>query len=205
MTETVDFKKGDELRAPRGDFRLLDVPPTRYLMIDGGGDPNTSSRYADALATLYPVGYALKFASKDELGRNYVVPPLEGLWWADDMTTFTTARDKSRWRWTMMLLVPRWVPDAMVTDVVQRVRDRKAPPRIDELRWETLAEGRVVQTLHVGPFDDEGPVLARMHDEFMPGQGLRPRGRHHEIYLGDPRRVAPERMRTVLRQPVEPV
>lgn len=101
-------KELDSYRAKRGEFRVLEVPELRYLMIDGHGDPNTSSDYADALAALYPVAYTLKFASKRELERDYVVPPLEGLWWADDMSVFTAARDKSRWDWTMMILVPEW-------------------------------------------------------------------------------------------------
>ncbi|MEV5002185.1 GyrI-like domain-containing protein [Nocardioides sp. LML1-1-1.1] len=174
-------------------------------MVDGQGDPNTAPEYADALAALYPVAYTLKFASKRELDRDYVVPPLEALWWSDDMATFTTARDKSRWSWTAMLMVPDWVPAAAYDEALAQVARKGAPAALDEVRRETLHEGRCVQTLHVGPYDDEAPVLAAMHDDFIPGAGLRMTGRHHEIYLGDPRRVAPERLRTILRQPVEPV
>lgn len=202
MTTKVDVKTERAYRARRGEFTVLDVPDRRLLMIDGHGDPNMSPDYADVLGTLYPVAYALKFASKRELGQDYVVPPLEGLWWAEDMTWFTTARDKSRWHWTMMLMVPDWIPPQMVSDVVARVAEKKSPSRIGDLRCEVLSEGTCVQTLHVGPFDDEGPVLERMHQEFIPAQRLALTGKHHEIYLGDPRRVAPERMRTILRQPV---
>lgn len=200
--DKVDFKKSDALRARQGQFRVLDVPVTRYLMVDGRGDPNMSPEYAGALAALYPVGFTLKFASRRELGRDYVVPPLEGLWWADDMASFTTARDKSQWRWTMMLLVPEWVGPQLVADAIKQVRAKNAPARLEDVRCGELAEGLCVQTLHVGSFDDEGPVLERMHDVFFPEHALRPRGLHHEIYLSDARRVAPERMRTVLRQPV---
>ena len=124
----VDFKKShDAYRARRGEFRLVDVPPMQYLMVDGRGDPNTSQQYADALAALYPVAYTLKFASKRELDRDYVVPPLEALWWAADMAAFTTARDKSQWSWTAMIMAPDWVPAGMVDDAVAAVAAKDRP------------------------------------------------------------------------------
>lgn len=203
VSDKVDFKKTlDGFRAKRGDFRVLDVPDTRYLMVDGHGDPNSSAEYAEALAALYPVAYKLKFASKRELGRDYVVPPLEGLWWADNMDFFTVARDKSQWRWTMMLMVPEWVTEHMFEAAVARVRTKNEPACLNDVRFEWLSEGLCVQTLHLGSYDDEGPVLERLHREFAPAHGLRLVGRHHEIYLSDPRRVAPEKLRTILRQPV---
>ncbi len=191
--------------ARRGEFRELIVPPMRYLMIDGHGDPNTAPAFAEAVAALYPLAYALKFASKRELGRDYVVPPLEGLWWAEDMSAFTSARDKSRWSWTLMLLVPEWITPELVAATAAAVAAGKQPPqRLDEVRLEWLDEGRCVQTLHVGSFDAEAETLARLHDEIVPGLGARLTGTHHEIYLSDRRRTAPERMRTILRQPITP-
>src|SRR5690606_27165315 len=139
---------------------------------------------------------------KRELGRDYVVPPLEGLWWADDMAAFTARREKSSWRWTLLLLQPERIDAAFVEQARDAVRAKKAPPRLDGIRFESLDGGLCVQTLHVGSFDEEGPVLARMHNEFIPVNGLRMTGRHHEIYLSDPRRAAPEKLRTILRQPV---
>lgn len=202
MADKTDLKKTlDAYRAQRGRFRLLDVPDQRYLMLDGHGDPNTPA-FAEAVETLYPVAYALKFASKQDLGRDFVVMPLEGLWWASDMDSFTVARDKSHWDWTLLILQPDWVGPELFAAAVERVRARRGPARLGEVRLETLSEGRCVQTLHVGSFDDEAEVLARIHDEFVPGNGLRLTGRHHEIYLSDFRRVAPERRRTILRQPV---
>ena len=122
MTDKIDFKKTlDTYRARRGEFRIVDVPDLQYLMIDGHGDPNTSSAFVEAIETLYPVAYRLKFASKRDVGRDYVVPPLEGLWWADDMDSFTAARDKSRWDWTLMLMVPDWIDQGMVTTAVRRI------------------------------------------------------------------------------------
>lgn len=203
MSDKVDLKKAmDSYRAARGEFRLVDVPPVHYLMVDGHGDPNTAPEYAQAIETLYPVAYALKFASK-AAGQDYVVPPLEGLWWADDMDSFTVTRDKSRWHWTMMLLVPPWLDGGDVDAAIARASS-KNPPRLGDVRYEPLSEGPCIQTLHVGFFDDEAPVLARMHAEVIPERGLRMTGRHHEIYLSDPRRTAPERLRTILRQPVAP-
>jgi hypothetical protein len=187
--------------ARRGEFEIVDVPPLRYLMIDGHGDPN-AQEYADAVSTLFPVAYKLKFMSKKELDRDYVVMPLEALWWSEDMASFTSDRDKSRWDWTALNLVPDWVTDEQFDRALAAAADA---PALDKLRLETFAEGRCVQTLHIGPFDDEGPVLDRMHHEFIPARGLRMTGRHHEIYLSDIRRADPSKLRTILRQPVEGV
>jgi hypothetical protein len=202
----VDLKKElDSYAARRGEIRLVEVPPLSYLAVDGQGDPNAAREYADALAALYPVAYRLKAASKQRLGRDYVVPPLEALWWADDLAAFTWARDKSAWRWTAMLLVPHWVETAMVGEAIAAVAATKRPAALEKLRLAVLEEGLCAQTLHVGPYDAEGEVLAELHERFIPQAGLRMTGRHHEIYLSDARRTAPAKLRTVLRQPVEPV
>ena len=202
MTDKIDFKKSlDAYRAKRGEFRVVDVPDLQYLMVDGHGDPNSSPAFTEAVEALYPVAYKLKFASKRELGRDYVVPPLEGLWWADDMDSFTTSRDKSQWDWTLLHLVPDWIErDLFAAAIEQATASGRA--RLDDVRLEPLSEGRCVQTLHVGSFDDEAGVLDRLHHEVIPGQGLRMAGKHHEIYLSDFRKVAPEKQRTILRQPV---
>jgi len=199
----VDFKRElDCYRAKRDRPQVIDVPELRYLMIDGHGDPNTPV-YVDAVSALYPVAYALKFASGRDLDRDYVVMPLEGLWWADDMATFTAARDKSRWDWTLMIMIPDWTTPDMVSAAIEQVGGRADPPtRLGDLRIEDVTEGRCVQALHVGPYDEEAELLRRMHEEFIPGQGLTMVGKHHEIYLSDPRRVAPDKLRTILRQPV---
>lgn len=196
----IDFKK--ELAAysaRRGVFDVIDVPPLRYLMIDGHGDPNTKA-YGDAISTIFPVAYKLKFLSKRELDRDYVVMPLEALWWSGDMSSFTTDRDKSQWDWTALNMVPDWITDELFDRAVAAASEA---PAIERIRLGTLDEGRCVQTLHLGPFDDEGPVLAEMHDAFIPTHGLRMTGKHHEIYLSDIRRTDPAKLRTILRQPVE--
>ena len=192
----LDLTKLDSFRARVGEFRVLEVPPLRYLALDGHGDPNTDT-YRRALETVYPVAYKLKFASR-AAGRDYGVPPLEALWSADDPASFTTARDKSTWDWTVLSMVPEWI----TPDDVEAAVAVTTGPRRDDVRLLVLDEGLCVQTLHVGSYDDEGPTLARMHDEFIPAQGLVMTGRHPEIYHSDARRTAPEKLRTILRQPV---
>ena len=201
--DKIDFKKTlDAYQAQRSRFRIVDVPDMQYLMIDGHGDPNTSPAFTRAVGTLYPVAYKLKFASKRDLGRDYVVPPLEGLWWAEDMDSFTTARNKARWDWTLMLMVPDWIEQTMFTIAVEQTGAKHKAARLADIRLQALSEGRCVQTLHVGSFDDEADVLAQLHRQFIPGHGLRMAGMHHEIYLSDFRKVALDKQRTILRQPV---
>lgn len=201
----VDFKKSlDSYQARHHEFRVLDVPSLQYLMVDGHGDPNTAPEYAEAVGALYPVAYTIKFASKRDLGRDYVVPPLEALWWADDMDAFTTARDKSRWDWTAMIMVPDWITADLFDDAVATSAAKRRPPGLDRVRLERLDEGRCVQTLHIGPYDAEAEVLAELHHTVIPDAGLTMTGKHHEIYLSDARKVEPAKLRTILRQPVRP-
>lgn len=204
MADKVDFrKKLKALYGPtqRKGIHLVDVPAMRFLMIDGEGDPNTTPQYSTAVETLYPLAYALKSASKVELGRDYVVPPLEGLWWADDMSTFLT-REKGQWKWTMMLMVPDWIGPKMIDAAIEKVKRKGKAGALDKLRVELLEEGRAAQVLHVGPYDDEGPVLERLHEMFIPEAGLAMTGKHHEIYLSDPRKMKADKLKTILRQPV---
>lgn len=202
----VDFKKEyKELYAPPKAFVLVDVPEMVFLMVDGHGDPNVAQEYQAALEALYAVAYKIKFMSKKQLDRDYVVPPLEGLWWAADMDTFTTARDKSQWDWTMMIMTPEWIKAEMFAAAVDQVRRAKNPAALDKVRLENYHEGLSVQIMHIGSYDDEGPTLQRLHAEYLPENGLVENGKHHEIYLGDPRRVAPEKLKTILRQPVRKV
>lgn len=202
MTKT-DFKKDiATYTAPRGRFEVVTVPAMQFLMIDGHGDPNTSQEYQNALLTVYPLAYQLKFLSKKELDRDYVVMPLEGLWWSDDMESFTTDLDKSRWLWTAMIMTPEWLTAEHFDIARDAVAAKGGAPALDAVRLETFDEAVVVQTLHIGRYDDEGPVLAALHNDFIPAHSLAMTGKHHEIYLSDARRTAPEKLRTILRQPV---
>jgi len=205
VSSALDFKKElKHLYKPSAKmFQVVDVPPMNFLMLDGHGDPNTAQAYQDAVEALYGVAYKLKFMSKKEQGRNYVVPPLEGLWWAADMETFTAQRDKSAWDWTLMIMQPEWIGQAMVDEAVKQVDKAKGLPALAKLRLEAYHEGLAVQIMHVGSYDAEGPTIARMH-AFAAENGYQLAGKHHEIYLSDPRRVAPEKLKTVLRQPIRP-
>ncbi len=198
----IDFKKElKHLYKPSATKVVtVEVPTLNYIMIDGKGEPHGSA-YVNALETLYPVAYTLKFMSKQgELATDYVVMPLEGLWWSDNMDDYIT-RNKSNWQWTMMIMQPDFISAAMFTDAVAQVRKKKNPASLDRLRFEPFSEGKAAQILHIGPFDDEGPTIERMHD-YIAAEGSQLRGIHHEIYLSDIRRAAPENWKTVLRQPM---
>ncbi len=202
MTKT-DFKKTlKHLYNPPRRFVTVDVPEMQFLMVDGHGDPNTTQDYKYAVEALYAVAYKIKFMSKKGLEKDYTVPPLEGLWWAEDMETFIT-RNKSQWDWTMMIMTPDWISAEFFADAVEQVRKAKDPAALDKVRLERYHEGLSVQIMHIGSYDNEGPVLSQMHSDFIPNNGYVENGKHHEIYLSDPRRVAPEKLKTVLRQPIK--
>ncbi|NDU72306.1 hypothetical protein GWI34_06665 [Actinomadura sp. DSM 109109] len=189
--------------APRNtDWELVDVPPQRFIAVDGHGDPNTSPAYARAIEALYAVAYTIKFSSK-AAGRDFVVGPLEGLWWADDPRVFIT-REKDAWHWRMLISRPDWITDDLVEEAKWAALAKKNRPAIVEVHAEALEEGTCAQLLHFGPYDDEAPALARLHDEYLAANDLRMSGHHHEIYLGDHRRTEPAKFKTVLRQPVRP-
>lgn len=201
MQKTDPKKELESYKAKSGRFSVVDVPTLRYLMIDGANGPD-SDEFRDAIQALYPVAYKLKFASKRLLGKDYVVPPLEGLWWAEDMSVFTSNYDKSQWLWTAMILTPEWITAAMFHDALSDAADKVHQESLGKLRLEELAEGKCVQTLHIGSFADEAPVLRKMHEQFIPDNGLTLRGKHHEIYFSDFRKTPAEKLRTILRQPV---
>jgi hypothetical protein len=200
--EKIDFKKLEKhlYRPSKVKIATVEVPQMNFLMIDGRGDPNTSQEFQDAIQTLYPVSYNLKFKSKREMGIDYGVLPLEGLWWAENMDDFL-AGDKSNWSWTLMIRQPDHLPRDAVQASIEEVRAKKDPPALSKVRFEAFKEGLSVQIMHLGSFDAEGPTIARMH-EFIEVEGYQPNGHHHEIYLSDFTRTAPEKLRTVLRQPI---
>jgi len=187
--------------APVKDFTLVEVPSLQYLMFDGKGDPNTAPEYLQAIEALYSLSYTLKFMSKRAFDRDYVIGPLEGLWWAKDMKAFAT-REKSKWSWTLMILQPDWIEKAHLCAALSEVVMKKGLPGLEKVRLERLEEGLCAQILHIGPFDDEGPTLKRLHEAWLPAQGLVETGKHHEIYLSDLRKTDPSKLKTILRQPV---
>ena len=179
----------------------VEVPTLKYLMVDGEGDPNTSQEYAQAVEALFSVAYTAKFmVKKGPQALDYSVMPLEGLWWADDMSVFV-ANDKAKWKWTMMILQPSFVADEVIKVAIAEVRKKKNLLCVDRLRLENFSEGRCAQILHVGPFSEEGPTIERLH-EFIDSRTGR-RGKHHEIYLSDIRRADPKKWKTIIRHPMQ--
>lgn len=188
-------------RPPVDRAAIVDVPPMAYLMVDGQGDPNTTPEYAQAVEALYAVSYAVKFAVKRGPDAvDFKVMPLEGLWWSEDMTDFVAGRRES-WSWTMLIVQPAVVTEALVEGTVAEAGRKKDLPALGRLRFEVLDEGTCAQIMHVGPYADEGPTIEKLH-AFIAEMGHLRRGKHHEIYLGDPRRTAPVRLKTIIRQPV---
>ena len=201
--EKIDLKtaKKDLFKARQGEFVLIDVPRLLFLKIDGDGAPD-GPVYSDAVEWLYSLAYGTKFQAKAALARDFVVPPLEGLWRADDPRSFV-ARRKWEWQWTMMIMMPDFI-DQTLFEAAKAKAEKKRGAAPETLRLEHYSEGLSLQALHIGSYDDEGPLLARLHDEIMPAAGYGFGGDHHEIYLSDPRKTAPAKLKTILRQPVQP-
>ena len=200
----IDLKK--ELKhlynASTKAVSIVDVPAMNFLMVDGTGNPNTSQQYADAVEALYALAYALKFkVKKSAINIDYAVMPLEGLWWADDMTQFRVG-NKDVWQWTMMIMQPEYVTNDLVAETRQEIMAKKKLGALPSVRFEVYHEGSAAQIMHVGSYTEEGPSITTLHD-FIRQNGYNLRGKHHEIYLGDPRKTAPEKLHTVIRQPIE--
>lgn len=200
----IDLKKElKRLYSPSArEVSVVDVPEMNFLMIDGSGDPNTAQEYQEALDALYAVAYTLKFMiKKRDPQADYVVPPLEGLWGAGEMDAFTM-EDKDAWKWTAMIMQPEAVTRELVDEAVQDVAQKKNPPALSKIRFESYHEGLSVQIMHIGPYAEEAPTIEKLH-AFAAENGHQLRGKHHEIYLSDPRRTPPEKWKTVIRQPVQ--
>lgn len=201
--EKIDFK--NELKelyqSSAKEVVRVNVPTMNYLMVDGEGDPNTSQAYSDAVEALFAVSYAVKFMiKKGPMAVDYGVMPLEGLWWADDMSKFSIG-DKSNWKWTAMIMQPDFVTKEMVEMAIADVKKKKDPAALSEVRFEPLLEGKCAQILHIGPFSNEGPTIQKVH-EFIDSKGKRI-GKHHEIYLSDIRKADPSKWKTIIRQPMK--
>lgn len=199
----IDYKKEFKhlYSASARKVEMVEVPEWHFLMVDGEGNPNTSRSFGDAVEALYSLSYALKFkVKKSELGIDYGVLPLEGLWWADDMAAFSVD-DKEAWKWTVMIMQPEFISGEMVGEATEQVKARKNPTALPLVRFESYLEGKAAQILHIGPFSEEGPTIEKVH-AFIEANGHQRRGKHHEIYLSDTRRAAPEKWRTIIRQPV---
>ena len=202
--EKIDFKKKlKELYQPSAkEVVQIKVPSMNYLMVDGEGDPNGSKSFSEAVEMLFSLSYTIKFmVKKGALAIDYGVMPLEGLWWADDMSAFSSG-DKSKWKWTLMIMQPEFIKKNLVDTAIADVMKKKALAGLDKVRFETLDEGDSVQIMHIGPFSEEGPNIERLH-RYIESNGHKLAGKHHEIYLCDIRRTAPQKWKTVIRQPLQ--
>ena len=199
----IDYKKElKRLYSPSAKkVEIVEVPQMNFLMVDGEGDPNTARSFSDAIEALYPVSYTLKFmVKKGGIGIDYGVLPLEAIWWSDDMSAFNTG-NKDAWKWTLMIMQPDFITQKMVKEAMEEVKKKKNPASLHLVRFEAFKEGKAAQIMHIGPFSEEGPTIEKVH-LFIEEKGSRRVGKHHEIYLSDIKRAAPEKLKTIVRQPM---
>jgi hypothetical protein len=199
----VDYKKelSPLYHASAKAVTVVEAPEMNFLMVDGAGDPNTVSRFHEAIEALFSMAYALKFIiKKGSAAIDYGVMPLEGLWWADDMAAFNPA-NKDAWKWTLMIMQPEFITAELFHQALEQVSGKKGLALLSELRLEFFCEGKAAQVMHIGPFSEEGPTIERLH-HYIEGNGFQLRGKHHEIYLSDTRRAKPDKWRTIIRQPI---
>jgi hypothetical protein len=200
----IDFKKESKhlYQPSANEVEQVNVPTMNYLMADGEGDPNISPAFAAIVEVLFSLAYTLKFmVKKGVLAIDYGVMPLEGLWWAGDMYAFSAA-DKSRWKWTLMIMQPEFITKKMVDAAIAEVKEKKNPAALSTVRFEALAEGSAAQIMHIGPFSEESPNILRVH-QFIESSGHKRVGKHHEIYMSDIRKTAPSKWKTIIRQPMQ--
>jgi hypothetical protein len=200
--EKIDLKK--ELKAfynpTAKEVTLIDVPKWNFIIIDGQGAPE-GEQFSQSIQALYPVAYTIKFDRKKADGPDFSVMALEGLFWADDMAVFMPeTADRNKWQWTLMIMQPDFITREDFTNAVKAAKKKKDNPALEKVRFESYAEGKAAQIMHFGPYSAEGPNIQRIHQKIA-GIGGKLSGKHHEIYLSDPRRVAPEKMKTIIRQP----
>jgi hypothetical protein len=199
--DKIDLKK--ELKSlynpSSKEITTIDVPAMNFLLIDGEGAP-TSSQFIEAVEALFSVSYILKFIIKKGKGVDYGVMPLEGLWWVDDMNKFN-ADQKDEWKWTAMIMQPKYVDASDVTLAIEQVKKKKKLAALPKVRFESFKEGNAAQIMYVGPFSAEGPTITKIHS-YIENSGHTLSGKHHEVYLNNPATTAPEKLKTILRQPM---
>ncbi|MGD0451001.1 MAG: GyrI-like domain-containing protein [Candidatus Bathyarchaeia archaeon] len=200
--EKIDLRKElKHLYNPSAkEVSIVDVPAMNYLLVNGEGAP-TSPQYSEAIEALFSVSYTLKFMIKKNIGIDFSVMPLEGLWWVDDMTKFNSDR-KDEWKWTAMIMQPKYVTANDVGLAIEQVKKKKNLPALPKVQFENFNEELAAQIMYVGPFSAEGSTIAKIH-AFIQNSGHTLSGKHHEIYLNNPATTAPEKLRTILRQPMK--
>jgi hypothetical protein len=201
--DKVDLKKQLEefYNSSSKEVKFVNVPAMNFLMVDGKGNPNDSPEYKAAIEVLFMVSYALKFMVKKAKSIDYGVVPLEGLWWVDDMTKFSP-ENKDDWKWKAMIMQPNFVDPEDVKAAIEKVKKKKNLPAITKLRFESFNEGKAAQIMHIGPYSAEGANIAKIHASIQ-RNGYSLGGKHHEIYLNNPSKTAPEKLKTIIRQPMK--
>ena len=202
MVDKIDLRKElKNLYNPSAkEITVVDVPAMNFLLVNGEGAP-TSPQYSEAIEALFSVAYTLKFMVKKGKSIDYAVMPLEGLWWAEDMTKFSADR-KEEWKWTAMIMQPKYVTADDVALAVEQVKKKKNLATLSKVRFESFKEGPAAQIMYIGPFSAEGPTIAKIH-AYIQSNGHTLSGKHHEIYLNNPATTAPEKLKTILRQPMK--
>ena len=200
--EKIDLKK--ELKAlynpTAKEVTFIDIPKMNFMMIDGQGAPE-SEQFMQAVQAMYPIAYTIKFDKKKAGGPDFTVMALEALWWAEDMKVFMPeTSDRNKWQWTVMMMQPDFITRRDFENAVAAAKKKKDNPALDIVRFESFTEGKSAQIMHIGPYSAEGPNIQRLHRK-IEEIGGKLAGKHHEIYLSDPRRVIPDKMKTVIRQP----
>jgi hypothetical protein len=199
----IDYKK--ELKhlynASKKEVEIIEVPPMNFLMVDGRGDPNGSEEFQQAIEALFSVSYALKFIiKKGDIGIDFGVMPLEGLWWSDDLGVFNRD-EKDKWQWRLMIMQPDVVTGELYEIACREIAKKKDIAALEKLRYDSYFEGGAAQIMHIGLYSQEGPTITALHSQ-IEEEGFIKNGKHHEIYLSDMRRANPENLKTILRQPI---
>jgi len=199
----IDYKKElkDFYNASAKKVEVVEIPQMHFLMIDGRGDPNTSPAFQEGVEALFSLSFTLKFMiKKGKAEIDYGVMPLEGLWWADDMSQFSID-NKDDWKWTLMIMQPEFVTTDPFREASEQVKKKKDLPSLAKIRFEAFTEGKAAQVMHIGPFSEEGPTIQKIHN-FIRENNHKISGKHHEIYLSDIRKASPEKWKTIIRQPM---
>ena len=202
MQNKIDLKKeykklyNPSSKAPE----IIDVPNFKFLMIDGKGIEN--EEYQSSIQALFNVSYKTKFIIKKDKNIDYTVMPLEGLWWADDMNDFINNK-KDKWKWTLMIMQPDFVSNEIILKAIDEVKKKNEIKRLEYLRLEDYKEDLSCQIMHIGPYSEEHQNIIKIHKliEENNGKFNGKTNKHHEIYLSDFRKTAPEKLKTILRQP----
>lgn len=198
--EKLDLKKEQKslFKVKQHEYKMVQCPKSQYIAIDGEGNPNGNPEYQGIVGALYKMAYSLKMDYKKR-GLDYVVMPLAGQWWADDMSAFTEGT-KDKWKWTMMIQIPNYVEKKDIEYFKEKYKEEAVGEYLNRLYLLEAEEREVFATLYIGAYRDEGETIKNLHNTIFEN-GYKLTGRHEEIYLSDPRKVEESRLKTIIVQP----